>query len=87
MRKATNEDTDLRQLRGYTKRKMHQLGAEYMKPYMDDLTTMAKLEPIKPVILDIYYRRQHLMQHDLRNYKKFNYQIIDDVNFVEMRQE
>ncbi|XP_063695641.1 uncharacterized protein LOC134827041 [Culicoides brevitarsis] len=87
MRQDLNEDIYQRQLRGYKKRKMHQLGKDFMQSYMNELATMANIEPVKPVIFDIYFRRQLLMRIDLRNYRNFNYKILDDFNFEETRQE
>ncbi|XP_063708783.1 senecionine N-oxygenase-like [Culicoides brevitarsis] len=84
---AMNEDIEERRALGYKKRKMHELGAKFMRPYMNELVTKANIAPIRPVIFEIYYRRQHLMQHDLRNYKKYDYLIIDDNNFIETRQK
>lgn len=83
MQRDTNEDIYQRQTRGYKKRKMHMLGKDYMRPHLSDLATIANIDPIKPVILDIYDRGRYLMQNDLRNYRKYNYRIIDDYNFVQ----
>lgn len=85
MRKATNDDIDQRQRRGYQKRKMHKLGNDFMRPYLSDLATIANIDPIKPVILDIYERGRYLMQNDIRNYRTYNYRIVDDYNFVQSR--
>lgn len=87
MRQNMNDDVYQRQVLGYKKRKMHQLGKDFMRIYLGELATMTNNDPIKPVIFDIYYRRQLLMQQDLRHYKDYNYQIIDDDTFLETRQE
>lgn len=80
-----NEEIYQREILGYKKRKMHMLGKDFMRPYLNELATMTNIEPIKPVILDIYDRSRYLMQNDIRNYRKYNYRIIDDYNFIQSR--
>lgn len=87
MREDLNQDVYQRQMLNYKKRKMHMLGNDFMRPYLNELATMTNIEPIKPVLLDIYDRARYLMQHDLKNYRKYNYRIIDDYNFVQSREE
>lgn len=82
MRESMNDDIYQRQIRGLKKRKMHVLGTNFMRPYLSDLASIANIDPIKPVIVDIYDRARYMMQNHTRDYRKYNYRIIDDYNFV-----
>lgn len=61
---------------------MHQLWPEYMRSYFDNLVQLTNLTPIRPVLLDIYDECRALSYNDMKNYRKYRYQIIDDLTYV-----
>lgn len=72
-----------RLMRGMPKRKMHYLGVERVRMYYATLASLAGVEPIKPVLLDIFDRSTYLRVNDVKNYRRYNYLVVDDYNFVE----
>lgn len=77
------QDLYERRIKGLPNRKMHILGNERVRKYYADLANTAEIEPIKPVLIDIYERTAYLRSHDVKNYRRYKYRLIDDYNFVE----
>lgn len=77
------QDLYTRKMKRLPNRKMHILGGDSVRPYYSDLANIAGIEPIKPVHLDIYERTGYLRTHDVRNYRRYKYRVLDDYNFVE----
>lgn len=75
-------DIEDRHLKGYKGKKMHQLWPDYMRRYLDGLVKFAHLTPIKPVLLEIYDESRALSYNDIKNYRKYKYQIIDDQRYL-----
>ncbi|XP_076751272.1 senecionine N-oxygenase-like isoform X2 [Xylocopa sonorina] len=55
---------------------------ERQKFYADDLAKTAEIEPISPVIINIYDECYMQFLNDLVNYRNAKYKIIDDYNFI-----
>ena len=65
----------------------HRAGAEQWQ-YKARLAALAGVQPEPPVIRRIYERVVESVRADVRNYKRFNYRIVDDEDFhVELPDE
>lgn len=75
------ETTD-RLKKGYRGKKMHQLWPEFMRQYIDTIVDLAKLVPVKPVLLDIYDESRALSYSDVKKYRTYRYVILNDHEYV-----
>ncbi|CAD7088006.1 unnamed protein product [Hermetia illucens] len=85
--KEMMEDTDRemqeRWKRGYKKRQAHMMGADQGK-YYDDLSKTAEIDNVKPVMVKLHNESSKRYLHDLVNFRKDIYRIIDDENFEKL---
>lgn len=72
-----------RQMQRMEKRKMHQLGHGRVRPYFASLSSIAEIEPVKPVYLDLYERSGYVRNNDRKNFRRYKYQVLDDYSFRE----
>lgn len=68
--------------KGLPKSHTHNFGPAIQASYFDDLATYAKIEPIKPVISAMFTKAIDRLISDTASFRKVNYKIIDDYNFV-----
>uniref|UniRef100_A0A1B6LY57 Flavin-containing monooxygenase n=2 Tax=Graphocephala atropunctata TaxID=36148 RepID=A0A1B6LY57_9HEMI len=62
-------------------RKYHELKAN-MKPYMEGLADVAKLEQLPPVVYNIYQVTTSFREKNLKNYRNAVFHIVDNNNFT-----
>lgn len=67
---------------GQRKKDFHKLGQWRTKGYMDDLTALGKLEPVKPVLFKLFTEAFLKAIRDFRGFRKYNYKIVDQENFI-----
>lgn len=85
MQQDYESDLYERQMRSLAKRKMHFLGNDRVRKYYTDLAELAEIDHIRPVLIDVYFRSAYLRVNDPKNYRQYNYQIVDDYTFYENR--
>lgn len=64
--------------------KSHYLGTEKHAEYYDELSRTAKIEGIKPVIASIFSKSFENYFEDFHKFRRFNFKIVDDEEFVMM---
>ncbi|KAG5680245.1 hypothetical protein PVAND_009767 [Polypedilum vanderplanki] len=69
--------------RGLSKRRAHLLGFDVQEKYFEELSTIAQLEPVKPVILKIFNKSILNLFSNLDNYREKNFKVINDEEFKE----
>lgn len=50
--------------------------------FFNDLTTLARVPPLKPVVVEMYNQVAEMREKFLPIYKNFHYKIVDDANFL-----
>jgi len=78
------KDVEERKSKSLKKRKMHFLAKDQVRPYYQELAQLADIEPIKPVLIDIFEKS---VANDFKIYRKFVYRVIDDHTFEEYLKE
>lgn len=78
----TNREMNGRWVRGLAKNKAHSMGHGHQDKYYADLAEAAKITPIKPVMLKMYDENRRNQQLDFANYRRMQFTVLDDENFV-----
>lgn len=80
----TNREMEERWAKGYPKKKAHFMGPDQAK-YYKDLAKTAEIEPMKPVVLEIYLKTSRKFQSDVKHFREEVFQIVDDENFIQIK--
>lgn len=81
MEEDTTWEMHERWSRGITKRTAHVMGTNIQDKYYADLSVIAEIEPIKPVIIMLYNQSRRNQVNDGNNYRKVTFCVVDDVTF------
>lgn len=76
----TEKEMAERWARGFSIRKAHAMGDD-QRQYYFDLATLAEVEPIKPVVIDVMELATVRLMQDFENFRKDSYRILDDEKF------
>lgn len=77
----TDSDMNERWARGLTKHQAHFMGKD-QENYYSDLATTSEIEPLKPVISKMFNKSLCSLLHDLTNFRKDAFQVLDDDDFI-----
>lgn len=77
------QDMDDRWTRGLTKRRAHMMGFEIQEKYFADLSDIAEIEPVKPVIMKMFNKSILNLFADLNSYREKKFKAVDDEAFEE----
>jgi dimethylaniline monooxygenase (N-oxide forming) len=81
MLKDTEQDMNERRTR-LKKHKLHFLGMEKHAEYYKDLSDVAEIEPLKPVIAKIFNKSFTNFFDNFNSFRSFNFKIIDDETYT-----
>lgn len=76
-------DMNGRWKRGLTKRRAHMMGFDVQEKYFEELANTAQLEPVKPVILNIFNKSIINLFTNLNNFREKKFKVVSDVEFEE----
>lgn len=79
----TEQEMQERWDRGYKRRQAHMMGPEQGK-YYEDLSSLADIDAIKPVMTKLHNESSERFLDDLTNFRKDRYRILDDETFIKI---
>lgn len=77
-------EEEMRMKLGQKVTQFHTLG-DLQESYFNNLSKIAQIKPVPPVILKLYEDRENRSKTDLKRYKGDLYTIIDDKSFYVVR--
>ncbi|CAO1382341.1 unnamed protein product [Diamesa hyperborea] len=82
MMEETDREMEQRWERGLKKCQAHLMGTDVHEVYYNDVAATADIEPLKPVLSKMFNKSLCSLIHDLTNYRKDIFKVLDDDNFI-----
>lgn len=82
MMEDTDREMKQRWERGLKKSQAHLMGTDLHEIYYNDLAVAADIEPLKPVLSKMFKKSLCSLIHDLTNYRKDVFKVLDDDDFI-----